>query len=112
MRTTLDILQKAAAEQATFLSNLMLHQLPCHSTPTTNTTTANAMDKASSNLHQFSVIYTNIQGLYPNSNNFKIPYYLEAMATEAVTIICLTETQLPPAVMDAETKIKGFKSQN
>lgn len=96
MRTTLDTLQKAVEAQAAFLSKPNVAPASHHPTTSTNTTTNNVMDKASSHVCQL-----NTQGLYPNSNHFKIPH-LEAMITETQTIICLTETHLTPAVMDAD----------
>ena len=53
-------------------------------------------------------IYMNIRGLYPKSDQSKIPYLSDlAMQTNA-PFICLTETHLTPNILDAEISISGY----
>lgn len=56
-----------------------------------------------------AITYANIQGLYPNQNQCKVPY-LQTMAKETPTIIALTETHLTPMILDSEIKIEGYTS--
>ena len=50
----------------------------------------------------------NIQGLYPKSNQTKVPFLKEFAATEDPLFIALTETHLHSEVKDAEIQIENY----
>ena len=55
------------------------------------------------------IIYINIQGLFPKSNNTKVKYLSELIneCTNNIAIV-LTETHLTPDIMDSEIRIPGY----
>ena len=53
-------------------------------------------------------IYANIRGLYPKSNQTKVPYLEDLANVSNAPFICLTETHLHPEILDAEIQIKNY----
>ena len=53
-------------------------------------------------------IYANIRGLYPKSNQTKVPYLEDLAIVSNAPFICLTETHLNPEILDAEIQIKNY----
>ena len=54
------------------------------------------------------VIYSNIRGLFPKSNQSKVPYLCDLAKTKNSPLICLTETHLTHEILDAEISINGY----
>ena len=50
----------------------------------------------------------NIRGLYPKSDQSKIPYLADLASKTNAPFICLTETHLTPSILDAEVSITGY----
>jgi hypothetical protein len=61
---------------------------------------------------QPSLIYANIQGLYPASYSAKVSYLRDLVSSSysGIKIIALTESHLHPDVLDAEIALPGFLS--
>ena len=53
-------------------------------------------------------IYANIRGLFPSSNQTKIPYLQDLATMSNAPFILLTETHLNPEILDAEIHIKNY----
>ena len=53
-------------------------------------------------------IYANIRGLYPKSNQSKIPYLENLASISNAPFICITESHLNPNILDAEIQIKNY----
>ena len=79
--------------------------------PTTTTSTesdcANTVKK-SIKKNRYGAIYANIRGLYPKSDQSKLPYLSDLARESNSPFICLTETHLTPDVLDAEISIEGY----
>ena len=50
----------------------------------------------------------NIRGLFPKGDNSKVPYLSDLALTTNAPFICLTETHLTSAVLDAEVAVRGY----
>jgi hypothetical protein len=55
-----------------------------------------------------SLIYANIQGLYPKSNQSKVPFLHDMTNYSNITFISLTETHLKPDIQNSEIHLEGF----
>ena len=55
-----------------------------------------------------NLILFNINGLYPKSNQAKIPFLSDIAAEEKPQLICITESKLEPDVLDSEIKIENY----
>ena len=62
----------------------------------------------STNLSLESIVMGNIQGLYPKSNQTKVPFLKELAVIENPMFIALTETHLHSDVKDAEIQIENY----
>ena len=50
----------------------------------------------------------NIRGLFPKSNQSKIPYLADLAKETNAPFICVTESHLNPEILDAEVAIPGY----
>ena len=53
-------------------------------------------------------IYINIRGLYPKTDQSKIPYLSDLAQQTNAPFICVTESHLNPSILDAEISIAGY----
>ena len=53
-------------------------------------------------------IYANIRGLFPKSNQSKIPYLENLASMSNAPFICITESHLNPNILDAEIQMKNY----
>lgn len=60
------------------------------------------------NLSLENIIMGNIQGLYPKTNQAKVPFLRELSAEVEPLVIALTETHLSSSVKDEEIQIKNY----
>ena len=56
-----------------------------------------------------SIIFGNVAGLYPRTNNVKVQYLGEVAEESNAIIIALTESHLKSQILDAEVHIPGFQ---
>ena len=59
-------------------------------------------------INKYGAIYANIRGLYPKSDQSKIPYLADLARESNSPFICLTETHLSPEILEAKILIKGY----
>ena len=55
-----------------------------------------------------SAIFGNTQGLFPRTNQTKVPYYSDMVKELNAPFLCLTESHLHAGVLDAEIQIPGM----
>jgi len=59
-------------------------------------------------VQQTDLITINIQGLYPKSNQSKVPFLKDIVQQYNVKFLTLTETHLKPEILDSEIHVEGY----
>ena len=55
-----------------------------------------------------NAIFGNTRGLFPRTNQTKVPYYADMVKENSSPFLCLTESHLHSGVLDAEIQIEGM----
>ena len=70
--------------------------------------TSNSHGLEGTDVQQTDIITVNIQGLYPKSNQSKVPFLKEMVQQSNAKFLTMTETHLKQEVLDSEISIEGY----